>query len=145
MTDESRVELFELDRGNETAARILPSDRNILDELIKALAPHPGGLRRWSVMRTIRKERESAAREVPQKFEDEIERIFRRYCADAVDAKTGPCAAKDAYFFRPKEKAGEVWSIFPERVKAWRDAEPAEASRDLMSCRGNRAQPYRGA
>jgi len=94
-----------------------------LVELIKVLAPHPGGLRRWSVMQGIRKDRESAARDIPQKFEDEVERTFRRFCADAGDAKARTCAAKDAFFYRPKERAGEVWGIFPDRAKAWLDAE----------------------
>ena len=97
-------------------------------ELIKVLAPHPGGLRRWSVMRGIRKDRESAVRDIPQKFEDDVERTFRRFCANAGDAKAGTCAAKDAFFYRPKERAGEVWAIFPDRAKAWLDAEPAESS-----------------
>ena len=35
----------------------------IVEELIAALAPHPRGLRRWSVMRVIRKSREALSRE----------------------------------------------------------------------------------
>jgi len=128
MTDDERGDLFELEHETEMAARILRSDQPILSELIKVLAPHPGGLRRWSVMRAIRKDRESAARDIPQKFEAEVERIFRRFCADAGDAKTSTCAAKDAFFYRPKEKAGEVWGIIPDRAKAWLDTEPIEGS-----------------
>jgi hypothetical protein len=115
--EENRGDVFSPERA-EMAAQ-LRADGPILVELIKVLAPHPGGLRRWSVMRAIRKDRESAARDIPQKFEDDVERIFRRFCADAADAKPGTCAAKDAFFFRPKEKAGEVWGVFPERAKAW--------------------------
>jgi hypothetical protein len=117
------VELFELEQGGR-----LRSDQPILIELIKVLAPHPGGLRRWSVMRAIRKDRESAARDIPQKFEDEVERTFRRFCTDVGDAKTRTCAAKDAFFYRAKERAGEVWVIFPDRAKAWLDAEPVEVN-----------------
>jgi hypothetical protein len=36
--------------------------------LVAALAPHPGGLGRWSVMRAIRKSREAVAREIPLSF-----------------------------------------------------------------------------
>ena len=120
MTYEERLQLFGLDYG--------ASDQSILIELIKVLAPHPRGLSRWSVMRAIRKDRESAARDIPQKFEDNIERTFRRFCADAGDAKTSTCAAKDAFFYRPKEKAGEVWGMFPDRAKVWLDAEPVEVN-----------------
>ena len=52
----------------------------IVEELVAALAPHPGGLRRWSVMRAIRKNREAVAREIPLKLESDIERTFRQFC-----------------------------------------------------------------
>jgi hypothetical protein len=123
MTLEESVELFELDRQAEMAARKFRSGQPILAELIKVLAPYRGGLRRWSVMQAIRKDRERAAREIPHKFEDEVERTFRRFCADDV---AGRCAAKDALFYRPKEKAGEVWCLDPERAKVWLDAETTE-------------------
>ena len=125
---EERVDLFDLEHGAELTAQRLRADHLILGELIKVLTPHPGGLRRWSVMRAIRKERENAAREIPQKFEDEVERTFRRFCADSGDAKTGTRTAKDALFYRPKEKAGEVWGLFPSRAKAWLDTEASEVS-----------------
>lgn len=128
MTNEERIELFELGPETEFTAAISHSDQPILCELIKVLAPHPRGLRRWSVMRAIRKTRESTARDIPQKFEDEVERTFRRYCADAVDANTSTCAAKDAFCYRPKGKAGEVWGIFPDRAKAWLNAEHVETN-----------------
>jgi hypothetical protein len=117
MMEEGSAQVFELDREAESAAQSLPFEP-ILVELIRVLAPYPGGLRRWSVMRAIRKDRERAAREIPQKLEDDVERIFRRFCADAGNAKAPGCAAKDAFFYRPKEKAGEVWVVFPERAKA---------------------------
>ena len=101
-------------------------DQPILGELIKVLTPYPGGLRRWSVMRAIRSDRERASREVSQKFEDEVERTFRRFCADTNVAKPDAVAASDALFYRPPEKAGEVWAIIPERAKAWLDADSTE-------------------
>jgi hypothetical protein len=86
----------------------------ILAEIISALAPHPGGLRRWSVMRAIRRKREALSREVPLKFEADVERIFRQFCSDPVDAGTNKVAAGEALFYRPKEKAGEVWALHPD-------------------------------
>jgi hypothetical protein len=111
MTYEEHIERFEMKLGSDGDSQRMNPDRTILLELIKVLAPHAGGLRRWSVMRAIRKERESAARDISQKFEDEIERTFRRYCADAGNSKVRACAPEAALFHRPKEKAGEVWAL----------------------------------
>jgi hypothetical protein len=123
-----RVDPLEPEQGADMAARKLRADQPILFELIKVLRPHPGGLRRWSVMRAIRNDRERASRDISQKFEDEVERTFRRFCADADDAKTRTCDATEALFYRPREKAGEVWAIYPDRAKAWLDAEPVEVN-----------------
>jgi hypothetical protein len=128
MTDEEHSEQFEIAIPSDGDAPRTPSasasDRAILQELIKVLAPHPGGLRRWSIMRAIRKERENASRDIPQKFEDEIERTFRRFCADADNFKTRACAPEEALFYRPKEKAGEVWALISPPPTAMRQVEP---------------------
>jgi hypothetical protein len=105
----------------EIAAGRPRSERAILTDLVRVLAPHPGGLRRWSVMRAIRTDRERASRDVPQKFEADVERAFRRFC---TGTESGACKAR---FFRPPEKAGEVWAVFPARAKAWLHAETADA------------------
>ena len=66
-------------------------------------------------MRAIRKDRERTGQDIPQNFEAEVERTFRRFCADA-DKKHRGGASEDALFFRPSEKAGEVWAILPDRA-----------------------------
>lgn len=121
--DEERTEMFEPNHEAEAAARKMRSDRPILAELIKVLTPNPGGLRRWSVMRAIRNDRDRAGRDIPQKFEDEVERVFRRFCADMTDSRTRACSADDALFFRPEGKAGEVWAVYPERSSAWLESD----------------------
>jgi len=78
----------------------------IVEELVAALAPHPKGLRRWSVMRVIRKNREAQAREIPLKLEADVERAFRRFCRG--DEMRAPGTT---LFYRPAEKAGEVWAL----------------------------------
>ena len=78
----------------------------IVEELVDALAPHPRGLRRWSVMRAIRKSREAGSREVPLKLESDIERAFRQFCRD-----DSMCASITTLFCRVPEKAGEVWAL----------------------------------
>ena len=78
----------------------------IVEELVAALAPHPGGLRRWSVMRAIRKSREAVSREIPLKLEADVERAFRQFCRN-----DGMRASGTALFCRPTEKAGEVWAL----------------------------------
>jgi hypothetical protein len=83
----------------------------IVEELVAALTPHPKGLRRWSVMRAIRKSREAVSREIPLKLEAEVERTFRRFCRND-DMR----ASSRALFCRPAEKAGEVWALDAEYV-----------------------------
>jgi hypothetical protein len=78
----------------------------IVEELVAALTPHPKGLRRWSVMRAIRKNREAVSREIPLKLEADVERAFRQFCRD-----DGMRASGVALFCRPAEKAGEVWAL----------------------------------
>lgn len=78
----------------------------IVEELIAALAPHPGGLRRWSVMHAIRKNREAVAREIPLKLESDVERAFRQFCRGDDMRASGT-----VLFCRPAEKAGEVWAL----------------------------------
>ena len=78
----------------------------IVEELVAALAPHPKGLRRWSVMRAIRKNREAVSRDIPLKLEVDIERAFRQFCRN--DGMRAPGAT---LFCRSTEKAGEVWAL----------------------------------
>jgi hypothetical protein len=83
----------------------------IVEELVAALRPHPKGLRRWSVMRAIRKGREAVSREIPLKLEADVERTFRRFCCDDDMRASGT-----ALFCRPAEKAGEVWALAADYV-----------------------------
>jgi hypothetical protein len=82
------------------------SGPTIVEELVAVLAPHPRGLRRWSVMRAIRKNRESQARGIPLKLEADVERAFRHFCRGDDMSVSGT-----ALFYRPAEKAGEVWAL----------------------------------
>jgi hypothetical protein len=86
-------------------------DRTLLNDLIAVLEENPAGLRRWSVMRAMRTRRERAGQEITLKFEDEIERLFREYCVSEP-----PRENEMRPFFKPKEKAGEVWAVDPAKL-----------------------------
>jgi hypothetical protein len=84
------------------------SDAALLDELVAVLTPAPAGLRRWSVMNAIRKNRRAAGRDIGLKMESEVERAFRRFCL--ADGARNNASAR---FRRPNETAGEVWALNP--------------------------------
>lgn len=101
------------------------AERIDLLDLIQVLLANPAGLRRWSVMRAIRSLRENRHVEISPKFEDEIGRVFRKFCEGEPPPKgvKGPRAPEDALFHRPKEKAGEVWAAHLSRARARLKAE----------------------
>jgi hypothetical protein len=90
-------------------------DYSYVHDLISVLTRNPNGLRRWSVMQQLRKTREKAGRNISQKFEDEIEHMFRRFCASPENAKSDT----EILFYRPAERAGEVWCVYPDRAETW--------------------------
>ena len=94
----------------------------ILSELMAVLRPHTEGLRKWSVMRAIRATRQRASQNIPQKFEEQIERTFRRFCADPSEANTRICTTESAPFYRRQGTAGEVWALLPGRIAVLLDA-----------------------
>jgi hypothetical protein len=100
---------------NSTKAQ---AEMGLTVDLIEVLRAHPSGLRRWSVMRAMRNLHEAAGRSVPQKFEDDIERVFRRLSS---------AEGQDAVFYRPSERAGEVWALHDKQADAWLEAEGVAA------------------
>ena len=118
--DVRRIALSYVEHNHRSGgSRPWRSNTALVAELAEVLVAHPGGLRRWSVMRAMRRKWEGAQQEVSLKFEDEVERNFCHFSEDDDLAKPADHHAKDALFFRPRDKAGEVWAAYPDRVRAW--------------------------
>jgi len=103
-------------RGQHASLQSARGHDTCLAELIDVLRANPGGLRRWSVMRAMRSRAAAEGREITPKFEDDVERVFRRHCAgDSMRAGTAP-DPENELFYRPKDKAGEVWALNSARA-----------------------------
>jgi hypothetical protein len=119
MTQDMRLNLPDWSDTPDSFRREQDANQLILRELIAALKPHPRGLRRWSVMRAIRADRNRISRDIPLKFESDVESVFRKFSADAMDAHARVCAVENAPFCRPHNTAGEVWALRPGKAEAW--------------------------
>ena len=103
-------------------------------DLIRILHPRVGGVRRWAVMQSIRKNRAKARRPIPDKFEEGVERAFRQYCERSrpfKEKRKNP--PKTILFCCPQGMTSEVWAVYPDKAEAWlRDPlrEFDDASRD---------------
>src|SRR4051812_145126 len=94
----------EVERASEWSTRNNRRlDYSYVHDLISVLSQNPSGLRRWSVMQALRKSRQKAGHTISQKFEDEIEHMFRRFCASSENAKT--TSIDDILFYRPTDRA----------------------------------------
>lgn len=114
MTLQQNIARYSAPRDAQTTATKQYSERRMTADLIDVLRPHRQGLRRWSVMRALRTRREAEGCEISQKFEDDVERVFRRLCVDATGNNSS-----SAVFYRPPERAGEVWAVYADRADAW--------------------------
>ncbi len=99
--------------------RRIETEHLYLLDLIEVLLPHPAGLRRWAIMRAIRKIHQSAERPISQKFEDGVERVFRNHCADSVIFKKRNIAPENALFHWPQGKAAGLWAVHPDKAEAF--------------------------
>jgi len=107
----------ELEFATAFSGRPSPEHAHLRD-LSEVLLAHPVGLRRWSVMRAIRTRCQRSGAEISLKLEDDVERLFRRFCSEENDS-IASCSSETALFYRPSERAGEVWAVNAARARAW--------------------------
>jgi hypothetical protein len=107
------------------ANRLCVDDSYVVD-LIRVLLSHPDGLRRWSVMRAIRKNRENARLPIPDKIEDDVQRMFLQHCAQSDPFKKRNRPPETALFHWPQGKLAGLWAVFPDRAEAWMSAKNAK-------------------
>ena len=119
---------FSEDKTSLTVKKRIQEDRLYLLDLVRVLEPYPEGLRRWSVMRRIRKNRDMARLPIPQKMEVAVERVFRNHCAHSQYFKKLGRAPERALFYWPEGKDGGVWAVYPDRAESWLKAEGARIS-----------------
>ena len=81
MSERSFDYSFSEDKTSLTVKKRIQEDRLYLFDLVRVLEPYPAGLRRWSVMRRIRKNRDMARLPIPRNMEDAVERVFHNHCA----------------------------------------------------------------
>ena len=100
--------------------RLKPDPAYVAD-LIGVLLPQPGGLRRWSVMRAIRARREKANQaHSPQIRRQGRARVPRLLCGRSAFSAS---RQRPRLFYRPKDKAGEVWAVYADKARAWLNSE----------------------
>ena len=139
MNDLTKSEVFLVPEANRDAfegllqeceARIgadrLRLDDSYMLDLIRVLLPHPNGVRRWSIMRAIRKSRESTGQPIPHKIEDAVQRVFLQRCVDSEMCMKQGHPEGAALFHWPLGKAGGLWAVHPERAEVWLTAMNAE-------------------
>ena len=102
--------------------RQIETEHLYLLDLIEVLLPHPAGLRRWVIMRSIRKSHELAGRPISHKFEDRVERVFRNHCADSIIFKKQNIAPEKALFYWPQGKAAGLWAVYAEKAQTFLNA-----------------------
>lgn len=70
-------------------------------------------------MRAMRARAAKSGREDTPKFEDDVERVFRRYCAGDISRAGTANSPASELFYRPGDRPGEVWAVNVARAEAW--------------------------
>ena len=88
-----------------------------VEDLIRVLLPHKGGLTRGMVLHILEKNRRDVGLPIPPKFENAVQRAFNQNCLGYSGFDKRNLSDVEAPFYAPGGKGSGVWAVNPAWLK----------------------------
>ena len=125
MTEDQADELFreiEVDIEeimNAMRVKQLRRGHTYVEDLIRVLFPHKGGMTRNMVLDALERERKKRRLPIPAKFEEAVQSAYNQNCLGYSAFKRRNLLDSDAPFYAPGGLGSGVWAVHPERARVW--------------------------